>query len=51
MKNKIYPNAGYDDHGIKFFFDMDFEEKSKKHFTVRFAGNPMLILEYLFLQR
>ena len=49
--NKLYPVTGYDAHGIKFFFDAEFPEKCKKHFTVRFAGNPMLVLEYLYIHR
>lgn len=49
--NKLYPITGYDMHGIKFFFDCEFPEKSKKHFTIRFAGNPMLVLEYMYVHR
>ena len=49
--NKLYPTVGQDMHGIKFFFDAEFPEKSKKHFTIRFSGNPLLILEYLYSLR
>lgn len=50
-KNKIYPVTGYDDHGIKFYFDLETKASQKKHLTIRFAGNPMLLLEYLFIYR
>ena len=49
--NKLYPTVGSDMHGIKFFFDAEFTEPCKKHFTIRFAGNPLLVLEYLFKLR
>lgn len=46
VNNKVYPKTSSDARGIKFFFD--FEDK---HFTIRFSGNPILTLEYLFIKR
>lgn len=43
---KVYPKLSTDENGKKFHFD-----EGNTHFTIRFAGNPMLLLEYLFIKR
>jgi len=43
---KLYPKLWKDDNGRKFHFD-----EWNLHFTVRFAGNPLLLLEYLYIKR
>lgn len=45
-KIKIYPEAKIDSSGIKYYFNHE-----KHHFTLHFAGNPMLLLEYLYKKR
>lgn len=45
-KTKIYPKLSTDDNGIKYFFD-----HNNTHYTIRFAGKPMIILEYLYIQK
>lgn len=45
-KNKIYPKTSSDSRWIKFFFDYQ-----DKHYTIRFSGNPILTLEYLYMKR
>ena len=43
---KLYPKLSKDDNGRKFHFD-----EGNLHFTIRFAGNPLLLLEYLYIKR
>jgi len=43
MNNKIYPKTWQDDWGIKFFFD-----HLDTHYTMRFAGKPILFLEEMY---
>lgn len=43
---KVYPKLQKDATGLKFHFD-----EWEQHFTVRFAGNPLLLLEYLYIKR
>lgn len=43
---KIYPRLIKDENGLKFHFD-----NGNSHYTLRFAGNPLLLLEYLYIQR
>ena len=40
--NKIYPKVSSDDSGPKFHFNCN-----SKHFTIRFSGNPLLMLQHL----
>ena len=42
---KVYPKLQKDATGLKFHFD-----EWEQHFTVRFAGNPLLLLEYLYIK-
>lgn len=42
-KTKYYPKATKDQSGLKFYCDID-----DKHITMRFAGNPLFVLEYTF---
>ncbi len=43
MPEKIYLKTSYDTWGIKFYFD-----DQDMHYTLRFAGNPILILEEMY---
>lgn len=40
---KLYPKTTKDESGIKFFFDNGWF-----HYTIRFAGNPIMLLEFLY---
>lgn len=42
-KNKIYPKIWNDTSWLKFFFDYQWT-----HFTMRFSGNPLIILEEIY---
>ena len=42
MRKKIYPKVDKDT-SIKFRFN-----NNDKHYTIRFAGNPLFIIEYLY---
>jgi len=43
MRKKIYPKMAKDQWGMKFFFN-----DNDRHYTLRFAGRPLLILEKTF---
>jgi len=43
MRKKIYPKMTKDQWGMKFFFN-----DNGRHYTLRFAGRPLLILEKAF---
>lgn len=40
---KLYPKMGKDDWWIKFYFD-----HQDKHYTIRFAWNPIMLLEFMY---
>ena len=43
---KIYPSVTNDKDGLKFFFD-----SNGNHFTIRFSGKPLIILEKMYEAR
>lgn len=43
---KLYPKASKDESGIKFFFDHGWF-----HYTLRFAWNPIMLLEFLYKKK
>jgi len=40
---KLYPKMGKDEGWLKFFFN-----HQDKHFTMRFAWNPIMLLEFMY---
>lgn len=43
---KLYPKFSSDAWGMKFFFD-----DNDTHYTIRFAGNPIILLESLYTMK
>lgn len=46
MSRKFYPEFIKEWDGIRFHFNSE-----KKHYTLRFAGRPLLLLEYYYKKR